>query len=342
MTKNDFAKFLRGFFTEYLSAERGVSSNTLRSYGTAFASYLDFMRVKRKVDAEKLTLEHMGRKNVLDYLDWLQTDKSSSVSTRNQRLAAIHAFCRYMQYEDVTRLYQWQEVLGVKMKKAIKGTMNYLTMDAVKELLAHIPQTTMRGRRDLAMLSLLYETGARVQELIDLRPVDVCLSKPYYVTLFGKGNKKRLVPIQDAQVSILRKYMEENHLLELRMNQRPLFQNGRGGKLTGAGITYILKNYATMARTATENLIPEKISPHCLRHSKAMHLSQAGVNLVYLRDILGHVSIQTTEVYARADSKQKREALEKTYTSILPQEEDNKPSWESDSELKSWLKNLGR
>ena len=342
MTKNDFAKCLRGFFTEYLSAERGVSSNTLRSYGTAFTSYLDFMRVKRKVDAEKLTLEYMSRKNVLDYLDWLQTEKSSSVSTRNQRLAAIHAFCRYMQYEDVTRLYQWQEILGVKMKKAIKGTMNYLTMDAVKELLAHIPQTTMRGRRDLAMLSLLYETGARVQELIDLRPVDVCLSKPYYVTLFGKGNKKRLVPIQGAQVSILRKYMEENHLLELRMNHRPLFQNGRGGKLTGAGITYILKNYATMVRTATENLIPEKISPHCLRHSKAMHLLQAGVNLVYIRDILGHVSIQTTEVYARADSKQKREALEKTYTSILPQEEDNKPSWESDSELKSWLKNLGR
>ena len=124
----------------------------------SFASYLDFMRVKRKVDAEKLTLKHMGRKNVIDYLDWLQADKSSSVSTRNQRLAAIHAFCRYMQYEDVTRLYQWQEILGVKMKKAIKGTMNYLTMDAVKELLAHIPQTTMQRHRNLAMLSLLYNS----------------------------------------------------------------------------------------------------------------------------------------------------------------------------------------
>lgn len=342
MKKNDFAKCLMGFFTEYLSAERGVSPNTLRSYGTAFASYIDFMRVKRNVIAEKLTLEHINRKNILDYLDWLQADKSCSVSTRNQRLAAIHAFCRYMQYEDVTRLNQWQEIIGIRMKKTIKANMNYLTLDAVKELLAQIPQTTIRGRRDLAMLSLLYETGARVQELIDLRPVDVCLSKPCYVTLFGKGSKKRLVPIQDAQVSILRKYMAENHLLELRMNQRPLFQNGRGGKLTGAGITYILKNYATMARTATKDLIPEKISPHCLRHSKAMHLLQAGVNLVYIRDILGHVSIQATEVYARADSKQKREALEKTYASILPQGEDVKPSWVSDSELKSWLKNLGR
>lgn len=342
MKKTDFAKCLMGFFTEYLSSERGVSPNTLRSYGTAFASYLDFLRVKRNVDAEKLTLEHMNRKNVIDYLDWLQTEKSCSVSTRNQRLAAIHAFCRYMQYEDVMRLNQWQEILGIKMKKAIKAIMNYLTLDAVKVLLAQIPRTTKRGRRDLAMLSLLYETGARVQELIDLRPVDVCLLKPCYVTLFGKGSKKRLVPIQDAQVSILREYMEENHLLEQRMNQRPLFQNGRGGKLTGAGITYILKNYAAMARTTTDNLIPERISPHCLRHSKAMHLLQAGVNLVYIRDILGHVSIQTTEVYARADSKQKREALEKACASILPQSKDVKPSWVADSELKKWLKNLGR
>lgn len=339
--KNDFAKCLRGFFTEYLSAERGVSPNTMRSYGTAFASYLDFMKAKRKVEAEKLTLEHVDRKNVLDYLDWLQADKDSSVSTRNQRLAAIHAFCRYMQYEDVTRLQQWQEILGIKMKKAIKSTMNYLTLDAVKVLLEQIPQDIVRGRRDLAMLSLLYETGARVQELIDLRPVDVCLTKPCYVTLFGKGRKKRIVPIQDAQVTILRQYMEENHLLELRMNQRPLFQNGRGGKLTGAGITYILKNYSAMARNATENLIPDKISPHSLRHSKAMHLLQAGLNLVYIRDILGHVSIQTTEVYARADSKQKREALEKTYAPILPQTELHKPSWEADPELKRWLKSLG-
>jgi site-specific recombinase XerD len=227
------------------------------------------------------------------------------------------------------------------MKKTIKGTMNYLTLDAVKALLEQIPQNIVRGRRDLAMLSLLYETGARVQELIDLRPVDVCLTKPCYVTLFGKGSKKRIVPIQDAQVAILRKYMEENYLLELRMNQRPLFQNGRGGKLTGAGITYILKNYATMARNATENFIPDKISPHCLRHSKAMHLLQAGLNLVYIRDILGHVSIQTTEVYARADSKQKREALEKTYAPILPQIKLQKLSWETDPELKKWLKSLG-
>jgi site-specific recombinase XerD len=340
--KNDFAKSLTGFFTEYLSAERGVSPNTMRSYGAAFAAFLDFMNAKQNVDAEKLTLKHVNRKNVLGYLDWVQAEKGCSVSTRNQRLAAVHAFCRYMQYKDVTRLQQWQEVLGIKIKNAIKATMNYLSLDGIKALLCKIPQNTGRGRRDLAMLSLLYETGARVQELIDLRPVDVSLSKPCYVTLFGKGSKKRMVPIQDTQVIILKEYMTENNLSEPRMNQRPLFQNGRGEKLTGAGITYILKNYAAMARISTENLIPERISPHCLRRSKAMHLLQAGINLVYIRDILGHVSIQTTEIYARADSKQKREALEKTYTSILPETENKNPSWENNSELKKWLKSLGR
>lgn len=340
--KNNFTKSITGFFTEYLSAERGVSPNTMRSYGTAFAAFLDFMNVKQNVNAEKLTLEHVNRKNVLAYLDWIQVDKGCSVSTRNQRLAAIHAFCRYMQYEDVTRLQQWHEVLGVKIKKSIKPNMEYLSLDGIKALLSYVPLNTKRGRRDLAMLSLLYETGARVQELIDLRPVDVSLSKPCHVTLFGKGSKKRIVPIQDAQVVILKEYMTENSLLEPRMNQRPLFQNGRGGKLTGAGLTYVLKNYAAMVRNSTENLLPEKISPHSLRHSKAMHLLQAGINLVYIRDILGHVSIQTTEIYARADSKQKREALEKTYMPILPETEKKNPSWVSDSELKKWLKSLGQ
>lgn len=340
--KNDFAKSLKMFFFEYLSAERGVSPNTMRSYSAAFASYLDFMKDKRKMKAECICLDHINRKNILDYLDWLQETKSSSVPTRNQRLAAIHAFCRYMQYEDVTRLQQWQEILAIKMKKAAKATMNYLTLDAMKHLLDQIPQNTRRGRRDLALLSLLYETGARVSELISLRPVDICLAKPSYVILYGKGSKKRIVPIQDAEVAILKRYMEENHLLGLRMNQRPLFQNGRGNKLTSAGVTYILKNYAAMARNSSENLIPDVISPHCLRHSKAMHLLQAGVNLVYIRDILGHVSIQTTEVYARADSKQKRTALESAYNDILPKENDKAASWEADPELKTWLKSLGK
>lgn len=339
--KNEFGLHLTAFFTEYLSAERGVSRHTIRSYATTFSELLDFMKSSKKLHAENIALSDITRKNIIEFLDWIEFTRGCSVSTRNQRLAALHAFCRYMQYADVTRLGQWQETLDIRVKKCTKASMNYLSIEGIKAILEQIPTDTIRGRRDLAMLSLLYETGARVQELIDLRPIDICLISPYCVTLFGKGRKKRIVPIQKAQAAILKQYMEDNGLMEPYMNQRPLFQNGRGGRLTGAGITYILKNYASMARNATQNLIPEIISPHCLRHSKAMHLLQAGVNLVYIRDILGHVSIQTTEIYARADSKQKREALELSYTQLIP-EKDTTATWEKDPELKNWLKGLGK
>lgn len=118
--KNDFAKHVTGFFSNYLSAERGVSPNTMRSYGASFASFLDFMKEKKGTTAERLTLDHMNRKNVLEFLDWIQSG-GCSVSTRNQRLAALQAFCKYMQYEDVGRLQQWQEVMSIKIKKTIKG-----------------------------------------------------------------------------------------------------------------------------------------------------------------------------------------------------------------------------
>lgn len=160
------------------------------------------------------------------------------------------------------------------------------------------------------------------------------------LTRYGKGNKKRIVPLQNEQVTLLQAYMKENSLDTYANNQRPLFANNRGGRLTNAGITYILKMYAAMARMLKPELVPQ-VSPHTLRHSKAMHLLQAGVNLIYIRDMLGHVSIQTTEIYARADSKQKRNALESAYIDIIPNL-GSMGSWEKDSKLKDWLKNLAK
>lgn len=340
MKKTDsenFHKSLSKFFNEYLGCERGVSPNTIRSYSHTFVLFLDYMRSKG-VKAECITNNHITRNNILCFLDWIQNEKGNSDATRNQRLAAIHAYCRFMQYEDVVNINQWQECLSIKIKKTCKKSVNYLTVEGIKLLLAQIPLNTSQGRRDLAMLSLLYESGARVQELVDLSPKDLRLEAPATVTLFGKGKKKRIVPLQTQQVNILREYLAENGLDQLRANCRPLFQNNRGGRLTTAGVTHILKRYAVTARAIDPDLIPE-CSPHSLRHSKAMHLLQAGVNLVYIRDLLGHVSIQTTEVYARADSKQKREALEAAYTNVIP-DNDISPSWEKDAELRTWLKSL--
>lgn len=341
-TTTDFAKYLTRFFRDYLNSERGASPNTIRSYSDTFTLLLTYMDEIKHLAADRLTLNHFSREEVLNFLDWLQKERQCSNSTRNQRLAALHSFFTYMQYEDAKRLEQWQNILSIKVKRQVtKYSVNYLTVEGVKLLLERIPINTRDGRRHLALLSLLYDTGARVHELTELMPLSLNLNKPSYVTLVGKGSKKRIVPLQEAQVRLLISYMKENNLDKAAFNQRPLFSNNRGEKLTNSGVTYILNIYANNARTLKPELIPEKISPHTLRHSKAMHLLQAGVNLIYIRDILGHVSIQTTEIYARADSKQKREALEAAYVNVIPTQA-YQGVWEKDSKLKEWLKSLSK
>ncbi|MDB5154719.1 MAG: integrase [Mucilaginibacter sp.] len=340
METTDFAKYLTRFFTEYLVGERGASTNTIRSYSNTFTNLLVFMDEQVNIRADALLLDHFNRNIILRFLDWLQTNKNCANATRNQRLAALHSFFRYMQYEDVKRMGLWQEILSIKVKRQEKRSVNYLTVDAIKFLLEQIPTNNRIGRRNLALIALMYDSGARVQEMIDLSPFSLRLDKPSHITLHGKGNKKRIVPLQDEQVKLLQAYMKENSLDVAAYNQRPMFANNRGGRLTNAGITYILNTYADMARKLKPELIP-RISPHTLRHSKAMHLLQAGVNLVYIRDMLGHVSIQTTEIYARADSKQKRDALESAYIDIIPNA-GSLGSWEKDPRLKVWLKNLSK
>jgi site-specific recombinase XerD len=341
-TATDFAKYLTKFFSEYLVGERGASSHTIRSYSDTFTLVLTYMDEVRHIAADRLTFTHFYRETVLDFLDWLQKERKCANSTRNQRLAALHSFFKYMQYEDAKHLEQWQNILSIRVKRQEKGSsVDYLAVEGIKFLLEQVPVNTKEGRRNLAMLALLYDSGARVHELIDLSPSSLNLNKPCYVTLWGKGNKKRIVPLQNEQVTLLVSYMKENHLDNPAYNERPLFANNRGEKLTNSGVAYILNLYAKNARILKPDLIPEKISPHTFRHSKAMHLLQSGVNLIYIRDILGHVSIQTTEIYARADSKQKREALESAYINVIPSQ-GNEGTWEKDSKLKVWLKNFAK
>ena len=341
-TATDFAKYLTKFFTEYLVGERGASTHTIRSYSDTFTLVLTYMDKVKHIAADRLTLSHFYRETVLDFLDWLQKERKCANTTRNQRLAALHSFFKYMQYEDAKHLEQWQNILSIKVKRSeLRSFVNYLGVEGIKFLLEQIPVNTKEGRRNLALLALLYDSGARVNEIIDLSPSSLNLNKPCYVTIFGKGNKKRIVPLQNEQVRLLVSYMKENHLDNPAYNQRPLFANNRGEKLTNSGVAYILNLYANNARILKPELIAEKISPHTLRHSKAMHLFQSGINLVYIRDILGHVSIQTTEIYARADSKQKREALEAAYINIIPVQA-NEGIWEKDSKLREWLKNFAK
>ena len=335
----DFAKHLENYFIKYLIGECGLSKHTIRAYRDSFTLLLTFMKQVKHIDADKLELKHLNRDVVLDFLLWLEREHDNGISTRNQRYAAIRSFCKYLQYEEPTRIAEWQNIRSIKLKKTRDKTIDYMSIDGVKLILNQIPINTRDSRRDLAMLALLYDSGARVQELIDLTPSCIRFETPYHVRLTGKGNKQRLVPLQKEQVKLLEQYIEDYGLNIPEKEMNPLFFNRIGEKLTGAGVTYILKKYADAARLTDRNLIPDIISPHNLRHSKAMHLLQAGINLVYIRDFLGHRSIQTTEIYARADSKQKREALESVYIDVIPQK-NNKRSWEKNRTLKDFLKSL--
>ena len=336
----DFAKYLENFFIKYLIGECGLSKHTIRAYRDSFTLLLTFMKQVKHINADKLELKHLNRDIILDFLLWLEHEHNNGISTRNQRYAAIRSFFKYLQYEEPTRIKEWQNIRSIKLKKSIIKTVDYLSIDGIRLLLEQIPVNTRSSRRDLAMLALLYDSGARVQELTDLTPSCIRFETPYNVRLTGKGNKQRIVPLQKEQIKLLEQYMKDYGLDTPEREMRPLFSNRIGEKLTGAGITYILKKYANAARLSNKDLIPDTLSPHSFRHSKAIHLLQSGINLIYIRDFLGHKSIQTTEIYARVDSKQKREALESVYTDVIP-EKNKERSWEKNRTLKDFLKSLG-
>lgn len=335
----DFAKYLESFFNDYLASEQGVSKHTVRSYRDTFVLLIDYMSDVQGISVNKLSMTSFSRDVILSFLNWLQDSRNNSVSTRNQRYAAIRSFCEFLERKDPTRLATWQSIRSIRSKKFARFTVNHLTVDGIRCLLEQISTKTRHGRRNLALLSLLYESGARVHELVDLTPSSLRLDNPALVRLHGKGDKTRVVPLMGQQVEILSTYLEENRLNMPSQSGRPLFFNSSGGKLTCSGVTHILKTYAAISRIVHPELIPKQISPHVIRHSKAMHLLQAGVNLVYVRDYLGHVSIKTTEIYARADSKLKRESIEKASRDIIDKEI-VELSWEKDKNLKSFLKGL--
>lgn len=338
MKPTDFAYYLSNFLSKYLPGIAGLRPNTIMSYRDTFSLFLDFCSDRKKIKPEKFSLDNLNRKLVEEYLEWLEKTRNCIASTRNVRLAAFHSFCRYLQMEFPDFIHSAQQILSIPRKKTKMMSFEYITLEAMKSLLEIPDRKTRDGRRDTVLLSLLYDSGARVQELADLKVGDIRTAPPPTAKLTGKGNKKRIVPLMKPMSDLLRQYLKENNLTESKTFDYPLFSNRSKNKLTRAGISYIVKKYTGEASRATPELFPNKLSPHCFRHTKAVHLLQSGVNLVYIRDFLGHVDIKTTEVYARIDGEMKRKALEQSSNNIVS---NNMPEWQHNAELMNWLKNLG-
>ena len=337
MKTTDFAKLLTAYLTKVLPGQRNLSTHTITSYRDTFKLLLLFCQQRKGIAPEHLTLSQIDDTLVHEFISWIECERHCSISTRNQRLAAIHAFFRYVQTEAPERLLTCQRILSIPFKKTGKPVVSYLTPDALKAILNQPDRKTLAGRRDLVLLTTLYDTGARVQELINLVVRDIRLDQPSTIALKGKGNKIRHVPLMTKTATMLKEYLNERHLSTASMSDHPVFFNSRHQKLTRAGIAYIIKKYVEAAKRQNNLVLPEKISPHVFRHTKAMHLLQANINLVYIRDFLGHASVTTSEIYARADSEMKRLALEQAYSPMVA---DDIPAWQEDEDLLIWLQNF--
>jgi integrase/recombinase XerD len=334
----DFAYHLTNYLTKHLPGVIGASKNTVLAYRDTFGLILRFARSQEGIREERLSLQAIDKDFVIRFLTWLEGDRCCSVSTRNQRLAAIHAFFTYLQPLRTDMLFQIQDVLAIPMKKHRQAAMQFMSEEGVKALLAEPDISTKAGRKHLIILSFLFATGCRVQELVDMTVADVMYNSNTVVRLTGKGSKSRFVPLDNDFVNLLKQYLGEFGLSDPKRSGDLLFSSHTGQKLTRQGVTYILKKYAAQARQKHPDLVPERVSPHCMRHSRAVSLLRAGVDLIYIRDLLGHVSVQTTEIYARVDGEMKRKVLEKAAGAVGS---DQLPAWQKDKTLLEWLRSLG-
>lgn len=333
---NALARALRGFFAEHLPSVHGASPHTVRSYRDALALLLRFLATRKGRPVVELDLHDVDSEDVLAFLDHLEGVRNNCVTTRNNRLAAIHVFARYVAARHPESIETCQRLLAVPFKRAPQRPVEYLEAEEIKAILKATDLRTVHGRRDHTILLTLFNTGARVQELLDVRVRDLQLDRPLRVRLIGKGRKERLCPLWPQTGNELRALIDELGL-DPHSSQR-VFRNQRGEPLTRFGVRYLLHKYAKLAQSTAPRLALKRVHPHIMRHSAAVHLLQAGVDLVTISHWLGHASVETTNRYVAVDLDTKRAALARAG----PVGDHNPvPSgWRSDASILDWLEAL--
>lgn len=309
---NALARALVKYFQEYLPTLRGMSRHTIRSYRDAMLLYLRFVAARTRQGPERLDLDDLSAEHVTEFLADLERTRHCSIATRNARLAALHTFARFAASCAPEHLAQLQQVLALPFKRgATRAPVEFLTQKEVEALLAAPKPITPALDRDLTLFALMLNTGARVQEICDLRVVDVRLEPPYQVRLHGKGGKVRICPIWAHTVRRLRRLIAQ--ATWSTEPEQPLFVNLRGQRLTRFGVYYLLKKRIEHCSAAIQTERGRRIHPHVLRHTTAVHLLKAGVDFATISQWLGHASLNTTLRYARADMDMKRQALAQVF-----------------------------
>ncbi|HYR88016.1 MAG TPA: tyrosine-type recombinase/integrase [Terriglobia bacterium] len=281
-----FAAALRTFFSQHLPLTRGLSPRTITSYRDTFVLLLRFLATRHVCDVVDLSLEHLHAADILAFLDHLESERKNSVATRNARLAAIHAFARFLAMRDPEEVEEAQRLLAVPIKRGPSRVVDYLEADEIGAMLEAIPSSNQRDHvRDRALLLTLFNTGARVQELLDIRLADLQLDRPTCVRLRGKGRKERLCPLWPETATALQALLHTSRVSS--EDFKPIFRNHRGEPMTRFGVRYLMRQYAQRAQTTAPTLAAKRVHPHTCRHSAAVHLLRAGVDLVTISHWLG-------------------------------------------------------
>ena len=332
-TSNQLGPALRDYFADYLPRLRGMSPNTIQSYRDSLVLLLRFLACDRKCTVADIDLRDIDPKKVLAFLSYLEQDRGNGITTRNVRLSAIHAFLRYLGTRHPDQLDLVQRVIGIPFKRARQRTVEYLEYDELEAVLSAIDQRTLDERRDYALLVTMFNTGARVQEIVDLEARDLQLTRPYQVRILGKGRKERFCPLWLQTAKTLRSFCKERNL-DVRSDAK-VFLNHRGEGLTRFGVRYILAKYLRRVRSRVPTLAQKRLHPHSMRHSAAIALLKSGVDISSISQWLGHASLNTTNRYAIIDLEMKRKVIAQVKT--IPRS--SRTPWK-DRTILEWLESL--
>lgn len=302
-----FAALLQEFFLQRLRAQRNASPRTIASYRDAFRLLLRFIQATRRKSPTALTLADFDAPLVLGFLDHLERARRNTIRSRNARLAAIRSFLHYAALRDPTALPTIQRVLAIPIKRCDRPLLGFLSREEITAILAAPDRTTWSGQRDHVLFATLYNSGARVSEIVGVRVADLSLARPAFLHLRGKGRKERQVPLWPSTAAQLTAWLPRI----AREPDAPVFPNRTGRPLSRAGVAHRLRRAIATAAASCPTLKRRPISPHTLRHTTAMHLLQAGVDITVIALWLGHESPVTTHLYVEADLALKRRALDR-------------------------------
>jgi site-specific recombinase XerD len=329
----NFPQLLHVYFHDWLVGQRNISRHTILSYRDTWRLFLRFVSLRQQCRVTDLTFTQLTAEEVLAFLQHLEQDRQVSINTRNCRLAALRSFFAFVADREPLALAHCAAVLRIPTKRGTRRAVCYLELAEVAAILAQPARQTVEGQRDHALLALLYNTGARIQEALDLCPQDIRFETPAQVRSHGKGRKERLCPLWPETANLLAALLRR----QPRTPDAPLFVNRYGHPLGASGVRVQLRRYVRSAAQQLPALLAKRISPHTFRHTAAVALVVAGVDVTVIRSWLGHARLDTTNRYAQASMATRREALERIADQPgvgVP------PVWKRDDALLAWLESL--